>query len=266
MPHTLDAGLTPLVGRGEELALLLRRWQDAKGGAGHVVLLSGEPGIGKSRIARALCERVKATFTARIGYQCSPFNTQSALSPVIEQLERAAGFARDDDADQQAGQAATRCSQRQWDRRGLPAVAPLFAALLSLPAGRYPALNVSPQKQKEQTLEAFCELIVSLSTRQPLLIVFEDAHWIDPTDPGGARCCWSRASRQLPVLLLVTYRPEFAPPLDRGASCHDALLNRLNRRRGARLAEQVTGGKALPARCSSRSWPRPMACRCSSRS
>jgi class 3 adenylate cyclase/predicted ATPase len=240
----VDAGLTPLVGRDEELALLLRRWQGAKGGEGHVLLLSGEPGIGKSRIARALCERVKGDRHARIGYQCSPFNTQSALSPVIEQLERAAGFARDDDADRKLDKLLALLAEDVGQER-LPAVAPLFAALLSLPAGRYAALSVSPQKQKEQTLEAVCELIVGLSKRQPQLIVLEDAHWIDPTTQEALDLLVSRIAR-LPVLLLVTYRPEFAPPWIGEPHVTTLSLDRLNRRRGAELAGQVTGGKALP--------------------
>ena len=130
----VDAWLTPLVGRGEELALLLRRWQDAKGGAGHVVLLSGEPGIGKSRIARALCERVKDDLHARIGYQCSPFNTQSALSPVIEQLERAAGFARDDDADQKLDKLLALLTRGSGTREASRRCAVVRGA--ALPAGR----------------------------------------------------------------------------------------------------------------------------------
>ena len=205
----VDAGLTPLVGREEELALLLRRWQDAKGGEGHVVLLSGEPGIGKSRIARALCERVEGDPHIRIGCQCSPFNTQSALSPVIEQLERSAGFTRDDDADHKLDKLHALLTQAMGQDR-VAAVAPLFAALLSLPAGRYPALNVSPQKQKEKTLDAVCELMVSLSGRQPLLIVFEDAHWVDPTTQEALELLVARIA-QASVLLLITYRPEFAP-------------------------------------------------------
>jgi class 3 adenylate cyclase/predicted ATPase len=240
----VDDRLTPLVGRGEELALLLRRWQDAKGGAGHVVLLSGEPGIGKSRIARALCERVKDDLHSRIGYQCSPFNTQSALSPVIEQLERAAGFVRDDDTDQKLDKLLALLTEAVGQER-LPVVAPLFAALLSLPAGRYPVLNVSPQKRKEQTLEAFCELIISMSARQPLLIVFEDAHWIDPTTQEVLDLLVSRIA-PLPVLLLVAYRPEFVPPWIGEPHVTTLLLDRLNRRRGAELASQVSGGKTLP--------------------
>ena len=240
----VDAGLTPLVGREEELALLLRRWQDAKGAEGHVVLLSGEPGIGKSRVARALCERIKGDRYIRIGFQCSPFNTQSALSPVIEQLERSAGFTRDDGTDHRLDKLDALLAA-SLDPERVPAVAPLLATLLSLPAGRYASLNLSPQKQKEKTLDAICELIVGLSARQPLLMVFEDAHWVDPTTQEALELLVARIA-QLPVLLLVTYRPEFAPRWSGEPHVTTLSLNRLNRRLGAVLAGQVTGGKPLP--------------------
>jgi predicted ATPase len=175
--HT--TGLTPLVGREHELGLLLERWSLARGGEGQVVLLSGEAGIGKSRISRALLERLGDEAYTRLRYYCSPYHTNSALHPVIEQLERAAGFSADDSAHAKLdkleavlGQAIGRVTE----------VAPLLAALLSIPSkGRYSPLNLTPPVQKMRTLDALVGQLEGLAAQQPVLMVFEDAHWIDPT-------------------------------------------------------------------------------------
>jgi len=239
-----EAGLTPLVGREEEIALLMRRWQQASNGEGQVVLLAGEPGIGKSRLTRALRERLEEQPHLRLRYQCSPFHTQSALYPVIEHLERAAGFAREDTAEHRLDKLEA-LLQPGLAVGQLHTVAPLFAALLSLPVARYPALNYSPQKHKERTLEVLIEQFIALSRRQPLLIVFEDLHWVDPTTQELLDLLVTRAA-QLPLLVILSYRPEYLPHWSGAPHVTALTLNRLNRKLGAELADKVTGGKALP--------------------
>ena len=172
-------GLTALVGREEELELLLRRWERAKQGDGSVVLVCGEPGIGKSRIAQAVQDRVGAEPHTRLRYFCSPHHQDSALHPVISQLERAAGFRREDTNEQRLTKLETILAQATNDPGN---AVPLLAELLSIPTGeRYPPLNLPPQKRKEKTLKALLAQGEGLAARQPVLMVFEDAHWIDPT-------------------------------------------------------------------------------------
>ena len=239
-----NAELTPLVGRDEELALLLRRWRLAAGGEGQVVLLCGEPGIGKSRVTRALRESIQHEAHTRLRYQCSPFHTQSALYPVIDQLERAAGFTKEDRADDRLDKVEAVLGLAR-EQQEIAFIAPLFAALLSLPIDRYPPLNYSPQKQKERTLDALVDQVAGLTKQQPVFIVFEDVHWVDPTTHEVLDLLVPRIA-ELPVLLLITYRPEFHPDWTGAPHVTALTLNRLNRRLAARLAAKVTGGKALP--------------------
>ena len=238
-----EGALTPLVGREEEMALLLRRWRQAEGGKGQVVLLGGEPGIGKSRLIRVLREQIADQSYTALRYQCSPYHVNSALHPIIEQFERAVGFSRHDNSDQKLDkmQALLAVSEAQ-----LAEASPLFAAMLSLPVDRYPPLKLSAQKQKERTLEALVGQIEALARREPLLLVYEDAHWTDPTSQEALDLLVPRL-QSLPVLLIVTYRPEYTPKWAEQAHISLLALNRLDRRQAAELVAKLTGGKALPS-------------------
>jgi class 3 adenylate cyclase/tetratricopeptide (TPR) repeat protein len=236
--------LMPLVGREHELGLLLDRWELAKGSEGQVVLLAGEPGIGKSRLTQALLERIATEPHVRLRYYCSPYHTNSALHPVIEQLERAAGFVADDCAEVRLDklEAVLRLSSAQ-----VVEVAPLLAALLSIRSdGRYPSLNLTPQAQKTKTFEALLAQLKGLAAGQPVLMVFEDAHWIDPTSAELLGQVIDRVTR-LPVLLVITFRPEFTLPWTGYAHVASLKLSRLGQRQGAAIIERLAGGKALPA-------------------
>ncbi|MFN0315300.1 MAG: AAA family ATPase [Burkholderiales bacterium] len=238
-----QAALTPLVGRDSELALMQERWAQVLAGEGQLVLLSGEPGIGKSRVTQALRQRIEGQTHQRLRYQCSPYHTQSALHPMVEHLERAAGFAREDTPPLKIDKLE---ALLQPGGQALDSIMPLFAALLSLPAEKYPALNFSPQKQKEKLLEALVEQIGGLARTQPVLMVFEDVHWVDPTTQEALDLLVSRIARWR-VMLLITHRTEYTPRWSGEAHVTAITLNRFNPRLGALMAEKVTGGKPLPA-------------------
>jgi class 3 adenylate cyclase/predicted ATPase len=234
--------LTLLVGREEEVDLLLRRWARAKVGEGQVVLISGEPGIGKSRITSALAEYLQAEPHLRLRYFCSPYHQDSALFPFVDQLGRAAGFARDD----------MPAAKLEMLEGLLARAAPpdedvaLLADLLSLPASERHPLNLSPQRKKERTLEALIRQLEGLARRQPVVMVFEDAHWIDPTSRELLDLVVERVG-SLPVLLIVTFRPEFQMPWIGQPQVSVLMLNRLDRRDRIDLVEEIAGGKGLPS-------------------
>jgi AAA ATPase domain len=241
--EALRTATTPLVGRDEEMALLIRRWEQAKAGEGQIVLISGEPGIGKSRLAQTMVERLAGEPHIRLRFFCSPLHQDSALFPVVAHLERAAGFHRDDTAEQRLDKLEALLAQATND---VGVIAPLLADLLGVPSGkRYPPLDLTPQKRKEKTLTALTAQVEGLSAREPVIMVYEDVHWSDPTTRESLDLLIDRVS-MLRVLVIVTFRPEFTPPWIGRPHVTMLTLNRLPRRQGAEIIAYVTGGKALP--------------------
>jgi predicted ATPase len=221
----------------------MRRWQKVRSGEGSVVLVSGEPGIGKSRIAQTILERLSNEPHIRLRYFCSPHHQDSALHPSIAQLERAAGFRREDTEEQRLAKLEAVLSQGTND---LSEAVPLLADLLSIPTGdRYPPLNLTPQKRKEKTFHAQLAQVEGLAACQPVLMVWEDVHWSDPTTREVLDLLIDRVLT-LRVLVILTFRPEFTPPWIGRPHVTMLMLNRLPRRQRAEMITHVTGGKALP--------------------
>jgi class 3 adenylate cyclase/predicted ATPase len=239
--HT--TGLIALVGREEEFELLLRRWSSAKAGEGQVVLLSGEAGIGKSRLTAALLERLATQPYTRLRYFCSPQHTDSALYPIIGQMERAAGLAHDDKLQARLDKLDALLAQTSTSTQD----AALFAEMLSLPNdGRYPALELTPQQRRQKTLEALISQMEALTRSNPVLMIFEDAHWTDPTSLEVLGRVVGEIA-VLPVLLIVTFRPEFDPPWIGQAHVTALTINRLTQRDVGAMIDRVAGKKLLPA-------------------
>src|SRR5450759_3399148 len=239
--HT--TGLTPLVGREEEVELLLRRWSRAKTGEGQVVLLSGEAGIGKSRLTAAVLERLATEPHTRLRYFCSPQHTDSALYSIIGQMERAAGLAHDDKPQAKLDKLDSVLAQTSTSVQD----AALFAEILSLPNdGRYPALDLTPEQRRQRTLEALMSQLAGLARQNPVLMIFEDAHWVDPTSLEVLGRAVDRIAT-LHVLLVVTFRPEFNAPWVGQSHVTSLTLNRLGEREAAAIIARLVENKELPA-------------------
>jgi len=234
--------LTPLVGRKEQTDLLLGRWAHAKVGDGQVVLISGEAGIGKSRIAAELERRLQFEPHVHLRHFCSPYHQDSALYPFVDQLSRAAGFVPDEAPARRLEKLETLLSAAGQSNEDTV----LLADLLSLPNSELrPLPSLSPQRKKERTLAALIRQLEALAGRQPVLMVFEDAHWIDPTSRELLDLTIEHV-RNLPVLLIVTFRPEFQPRWTGQPHVTKLALNRLDRCDQVFLVEQIAEGKPLP--------------------
>ena len=237
------SGLTDLVGREEETELLLRRWSKAKTGEGQVVLLSGEPGIGKSRLTAALLERVASEPHTRLRYFCSPQHTDSAFYPIISQMERAAGFTHADSGQLKLDKLDAVLAPSSTSRQD----AALFAEMLSLPNdGRYPALELPPQERRQKTMEALRRQVDAFERKNPVLMIFEDAHWADPTSLEVFGRVVDRIAKH-PVLLLITFRQEFNPPWVGQPHVAALTINRLTRAEAGAMIDRVAGNKPMPA-------------------
>jgi class 3 adenylate cyclase/predicted ATPase len=241
-PLAARTTLTPLVGREQEVGLLVDRWEQVKEGHGQVVLLTGEPGIGKSRLAYTLREHITSEGSLLYEVRCSPYHQHSALYPLIDVLQRTLLLTSQDTNEEK---------EQKLDRAlmlyGMQESLPLLAALLSLPTpSHYPPLNLTPQKQKEQTLQALVQLLIAQAERQATVSVWEDLHWVDPSSLEFL----TLLVEQIPttkLLLVLTFRPEFTPPWKPHSHISQLVLNRLGKKQVEAMIEKVTAGAELSA-------------------
>jgi class 3 adenylate cyclase/predicted ATPase len=237
--EALRSGTTPLVGREEELDQLLAAWRQAKTGEGRVVLIFGEPGIGKSRLIAELAQRVEPEPHIRLRYFCSPHHQDSVLYPIISQLERAGNFARDDTAEEKRAKLNTLIGPTAASAEEIE----LIAEMLSLPNSAAD-LNFTPQRKRQRLLEALVHQVEGLARDRPVLMLFEDAHWSDATSRELLGLMIDRLN-DLPIALLVTFRPEFAPPWDDRSHLSALTLDRLSGSEGLTLVENLAEDRAL---------------------
>jgi class 3 adenylate cyclase/predicted ATPase len=238
-------GLTPLVGREQEVGLLLERWGQVKDGQGQVVLLSGEGGIGKSRLAQVLKDHIAGEPHTRWECRSSPYYQHTALYPITDLFERTLQWHPDNTPDEKLAKLEQTLSQY---RLPLEESVPLLTPLLSLPilADRYPPLALSPQRQRQKTLETIVAILLEQAEPQPVLFILEDVHWTDPTTLEFLDLLIDQVPTAQ-MLTLLTCRPTFQPPWSSRSYLAQVTLNRLSRSQIARMAEHVTGGKTLPA-------------------
>jgi class 3 adenylate cyclase/DNA-binding winged helix-turn-helix (wHTH) protein/predicted ATPase len=237
------SGLTPLVGREQEVELLLERWEYAKEGLGQVVVLSGEAGIGKSRLVRAVQEGLVDEPYARLECRCSPYTQHSALFPVIDLGRRVLQWQRDEPADVTLGKLEAALASYDLS---LPEFVPLLASLLSLPVPeRYAPLQLTPQRQKQKTLEAILTLLLAQAARQPVLFIVEDVHWIDPSTLELLALIVDQGPTAR-ILTIFTCRPEFHPPWGFRSHVTTLTLGRLPPRQVGQMIDRMTEGKSLP--------------------
>jgi predicted ATPase len=240
----VQAGLTPLVGRDEELALLRRRWDQAQDGEGQVVLLSGEPGIGKSRLVEEFKNQVARDSAVRIEFRCSPYHQNSAFYPLIEHVQQRLHFAPSD-----TPQAKVQKLEQTLSRYRFPQsdTVPLLAALLSLPHPEAVSpLTLTSQQQKQKTLDALVHWLFEEADRAPVYTVWEDLHWADPSTLEFLVLCLDQVPTAR-MLMLLTFRPEFTPPWTTRSHVSHLVLSRLGRKQTGAIVEQIPGGKALPS-------------------
>jgi TOMM system kinase/cyclase fusion protein len=240
---TARRGLTPLVGREDEVALLLRRWAQSRGGRGQVVLLCGEAGIGKSRLVEVMREHVSRDGAPRIAFRCSPYHTHSALYPVVVHVQRLLQFQRDDTPEVKLAKLERGLHTYGWS---LDETVPLLAGLLSVPlSDRYTPVTLTPQRQRQLTLEMLVTWLFVEADRQPAVLVVEDLHWADPSTLEMLSLLIDRIATA-PMLTLLTFRPEFQSPWPMAAHMLHLTLNRFNAQQVERIATAVAGGKRLP--------------------
>lgn len=235
--------LTEFVGRAHEIDLLRDRWQRARDGEGQAVLVSGEAGIGKSRILREFTVGLDGAPCRILRYQCSPHEVNAAFQPIVSEIEAASETSRDDPPDRRLDALESHLAAVFDD----PAeAAPLIAALLSLPLARYPPLEMAPQRRKQRTIALLTERVARLARARPVLLLVEDLHWIDPSSLETLDAIVERI-QDLPVLAVMTHRPSFPPRWTGHGHVTQHSLTRLTRSDGRAIAERVAGGKALPA-------------------
>ncbi len=238
------AAVTPLVGRDQEVGLLLAHWEHVKDNRGHVVLLGGEPGIGKSRLVRVLTERISAERSHRWECRCSAYHQDSALYPLIDLFERVLQFDRDDAPAQRLAKLAAGLARYGL---ALPEALSLWTAFLSLPLpDTVRPLDLTPQRRKEMTFEAIVALLLALAAEQPLLLIVEDLHWADPSTLELVDFLFGQVPAA-PILMLMTSRPEFRPPWTTRGHFTYLTINRITRTQTEMMVERVTSGKPLPA-------------------